>query len=327
VRVVAAVLLLACDRGASSSSVSASAADASATEPGRVASGGPADAAEPTTLGDAGAEDGFTDARPLKGKPIGHTSVVFKIGFEGGLDAAYKPRSRRGKDRYKGEVAAYRLGLALGLPNVPRAIPRSFPLAKLRDAFGATPAAVELLDREAVAEPDGTLRGALIPWIPKLEFLPLESVEWRRRWQPWLSGAGTVADSDRALAAQISTMIVFDWLTGNWDRWSGANIGIDRATDTLLYVDNDGAFFDPPPPKPLAEQLASLRKVARFSARLTDALGKLDRPALAAAIGEERPGAPLLCEHVLDAVDQRRRVALEHMRAVAARPPPGPAFL
>jgi hypothetical protein len=313
-----AIALAACDR---SSSTPPPAPSASARAP--VASAPVASAQVTNAAIDGGTDassttaDAFADARPLKGKPIGHTSVVFKIGFEGGLDAAYKPRSRRGKDRYKGEIAAYRLGRALGLSNVPPALPRSFELKKLRDAFAANPAAVELLDKEAVADPDGMLPGALIPWIPKLEFLPLESAEWRGRWQAWLKSGATIPDDDRALAAQISTMIVFDWLTGNWDRWSGANVGIDRATNTLLYVDNDGAFFDPAPPQPLAEQLALLKKVERFSARFTDALAKLDPPALAAAMGEEKPGSPLLSAKVLHAIEQRRRTALDLMQRVA----------
>jgi hypothetical protein len=323
-RLLAAILLLACNRGGSSSSSSSSSAGASGSigpPPVSVSAAGPLDAAAapPSTTPDAATADAFAGARPVKGKPIGHTSVVFKVGFEGGLEAAYKPRSRRGKDRYKGEIAAYRLARGLGLANVPPAIPRSFELAKLRDAFLATPAAVDLLDREAVADPDGTLAGALIPWIAKLEFVPLESADWRGRWQGWLKATAPIPESDRALAAQISTMIVFDWLTGNWDRWSGANIGIDRATSTLLYLDNDGAFSEPPPPQPLGEQLALLKKVERFSARFTDALGKLDPPALATAIGEERPGVPLLSERVLHAIDQRRRVALDHMHEMAAR--------
>ncbi len=329
-----AIALAACDRSsatppplpsASASSPSASSASSAISSPSASASSGSAidggsDAA--TTA----SPEAFADARPLKGKPIGHTSVVFKIGFEGGLDAAYKPRSRRGKDRYKGEIAAYRLARALGLSNVPRALPRTFELAQLRTAFAGNAAAVELLDKEAVADANGTLPGVLIPWIPKLDFVPLESAEWRGRWQAWLKTGGVIPNEDRALASQISTMIVFDWLTGNWDRWSGANIGIDRATNTLLYVDNDGAFFDPPPPQPLAQQLALLKKVERFSAHFTDALGTLDPPALTAAIGEEKPGAPLLSDKVLRAIEQRRRTALEHMQKLATRPDAGSAF-
>ena len=41
-------------------------------------------------------------------------------------------------------------------------------------------------------------------------------------------------------------MIVFDYLTANWDRWSGGNVAEDSANGKLLFVDNDGAFYDPP---------------------------------------------------------------------------------
>ena len=34
-------------------------------------------------------------------------------------------------------------------------------------------------------------------------------------------------------------------VTGNWDRWSGGNVGLDRARMRLhLFIDNDGAFFE-----------------------------------------------------------------------------------
>ena len=259
----------------------------------------------------------FASAAPTRGKSIGHTSVVFKLGLEGDVEAAYKPRSRRGAERFRGEIAAYRLSRALGLDNVPPAYPRSFALEALRGALA--PAAVELLDREAVAEANGEVRGAIIPWIPKLEFLPLEEAAWRTRWQGWLERGAAIPDADRPLATQISTMIVFDLVTGNWDRWSGANIGIDRATGTLLFVDNDGAFFDPPPAEPLARQRTELTRVRRFSRPFIDALRAMDEAALTAAFGDESPGHPLLPPRIVHAADERRRAALAVIDATTAR--------
>jgi hypothetical protein len=252
----------------------------------------------------------YASASPLSGKSVGHTSVVFKLKLEGGLEAAYKPRSHRGHDRYKGEVAAYRLAVALGLPNVPLAIPRSFPVTSLRAALGDATPARELFDHEAVADSNGSIAGALIPWIPKLEFLPLESDEWSTRYRPWLTGDAGMAEDQRALARQISTMVVFDYLTGNWDRWSGGQIGIDRSTGTLLFLDNDGAFFDPPPSGPLASQLARLAKISRFSRSFVGKVRALDPNATRAALGDEQPGVPLLGGHALAEIDARRRRAL-----------------
>src|SRR6185436_15588425 len=188
------------------------------------------------------------------------------------LEICFKPESKRGKTRYRGEIAAYRLAVALHLNNVIPAVRRTFDAAELSGALDT--GARELFGKEALVR-DGKVRGAAMTWITKLEFLPLETPPWRARFASWLA-AGEIPDDQRALAAQISTLVVFDLLTGNWDRWSGANVGIDRATNTLLFVDNDGAFFDPPPPGPLAQQTAIVTKAERFSKSFVAALRKLE---------------------------------------------------
>jgi hypothetical protein len=264
----------------------------------------------------------FMTSRPVWGKSIGHTSVVFKLRLVGqepleggaperGLEAAYKPRSKRGKARYRGEIAAYRLGLALRLTNVPPALPRAFAVFELGAALGGpSSAAGKLFTEEVVADERGDVRGALIPWIVGLKFLPLEAEPLRSEWRGWLASTGSVPEDKRKLAAQISTMIVFDYLTGNWDRWSGGNIGTDETGDTLLYIDNDGAFFDPPPPEPLAKQRTLVREDARFSRSFIAALRLLEPEAAKAALGEDGPGEPLLSPKVLAGLQERRKDVL-----------------
>jgi hypothetical protein len=260
------------------------------------------------TLADPGA---YATASPTRGKSIGHTSVVFKVELAGGLACAFKPESKRGKARYRGEIAAYRLGIALGLRNVPPAFPRTFT-APAFEAVLDPPGRTLFLD-EAVVN-GGKIRGAAMPWIPKLEFIPLESNTWRSKWQGWLAHGSPAPDgADRDLAAQISTLVAFDTLTGNWDRWSGANVGIDRPTGTLLFVDNDGAFFDPVPPAPLAAQLALLKKIDRFSRSFVSSLRALDADRLAKAFGDDEPGHALLSPRVVAGVDERRKQVLAHV--------------
>lgn len=248
----------------------------------------------------------YLTASPSSAKSIGHTSVVFKLELSGGLTAAFKPESKRGHSRYRGEVAAYRLGKTLGLRNVPPALARTFDGSALRAAAAKNDKALSLYDDEVIAHA-GYVRGSLIPWIPSLEMLPIETDVWRAKWTKWLAADQQLAPSDKELAAQISTLVVFDTLTGNWDRWSGANVGIDRATNTLLFVDNDGAFFEPAPAAPLARQLALLAKIDRYSKRFVNAVRALDAIALSDAIGEEFPGTPLLGANTLASVDERRR--------------------
>jgi hypothetical protein len=280
--------------------------------------------------------DAFATWRPVRGKSVGHTSVVFKlrlgappggapgatagVGAPGWVEAAYKPRSKRGKTRYRGEIAAYRLGRALGIENVPLAMPRAFLVSELAAALGGSEtAAGKLLADEVVADARGEVRGALIPWIAGLQFLALDAEPLRSEWRTWLARTGSVPEGRRKRAAQISTMIVFDYLTGNWDRWSGGNIGTDETGETLLYIDNDGAFFDPPPPEPLARQRALLREDARFSRSFVDALRRLEPEVARAALGEDAPGEPLLSSRILAGLEERRKEVLAMVDADVIR--------
>lgn len=268
---------------------------------------------------DAAAPSDMLTSPPTRAKSIGHTSIVFKVTLAGGSEAAFKPESHRGKTRYRGEIAAYRLGQALGLSNVPPALFRRFRASELRSAFGGGEAE-QVFDREVIVDPQGAVRGAIIPWIKGLEFLPLETPVWKARWQTWLSASGDLKDEDRALASQISTLIVFDVVTGNWDRWSGGNVGYERSATHLLFIDNDGAFFDPVPAGPAEAQLALLRKTDRFSKTFVTSLRALGSTTVAAAIGDEDPSVPLLSVRVLEEAEKRRKTALAVIDAkIAAR--------
>jgi hypothetical protein len=253
----------------------------------------------------------YAHATPRTGKSIGHTSVVFRLDFEtdaGALRAAYKPESKRGHKRFRGEVAAYRLAKLLAIPNVPPATVRIFARDALRNALHADGRAAAL-ESDEVIERSGHVFGALVPWIDRLEFTPIESPVEMARWKAELTNGGDLPADRRALAAQISTLVVFDALTGNWDRWSGANVGLDKKTNTLLFVDNDAAFFDPIPPA-FAPQMALVRSVDRFSRALVSKLRTTDAIMLADAFGDEEPGTPLLPARVVAACDQRRKDVL-----------------
>jgi hypothetical protein len=257
--------------------------------------------------GDAApAADPFVSGRPVRAKSVGHTSYALKLSLDNGSVALFKPRSKLplGDRRYRGEIAAYRLAMALGLDNVRRAIPRSFEASELRPV-------AEGFDAKALVDEDGRVRGALVPWLETYRVLPLEEPTWRARWEPWvLDPRASVPPDERARAGAISTMIAFDYVTANWDRWSGGNVAEDSATGNVLFVDNDGAFYDPPDAALLKQQLALVRRIVRFSHRFVAALRALDASKLAGAIGDEVAGTPLLSQRVLDGVDARRRNVL-----------------
>ncbi|HEY8090856.1 MAG TPA: hypothetical protein VIF09_23505, partial [Polyangiaceae bacterium] len=244
---------------------------------------------------------------PVAATSIGHTSYVLKLRLSDGTKAAFKPRSKLplGEHRYRGEIAAYRLAKALGLDSVPPAFARAFDAATLRSL---EPSVAE----RALVDDDGRVRGAFIPWIERYEVLPLEDSRWRERWEPWLFDArSAIPEDQRALASAVSTMLVFDYVTANWDRWSGGNVARDGATGKLLFVDNDGAFYEWPAPAALAKQLGVVARIARFSRRFVGALRSLDEGAIRGAIGDESPGVPLLPPRAVAGVDARRRTALD----------------
>ena len=249
-------------------------------------------------------------ADPKSARAIGHTSIVFKCELTNGKKAVFKPASKRGPVRYRGEIAAYRLGVALGLTLVPRAFYKQIEGPVLARALAGSGAGETQLEADVVRSSGDIVKGAVIPWIDDLDFLPLEREPLATAWKAWLRAGTTIPEEKKALAAQISTLVAFDYVTGNWDRWSGGNVGLSKTTGDLLFIDNDGAFFEVVPKDALARNERLLRGVDRFSRAFVTALRALDDAALAKAIGEEVEGRPLLSEKALAGVSARRAALL-----------------
>ena len=266
-----------------------------------------ADASTKSTQ-DASAAEGeapFLTGVPTAARAIGHTSVVFKVELSTGKKAAFKPASRRGPFRYKGEVAAYRLARALRLPNVPPAFFRTFDANTLAAAKGA--------DEMIVSS--GVVKGALIPWIAELSFVALEQRPLAIDWKNWLKRTSWVPEERREMAREVSTLVAFDYITGNWDRWSGGNVGVDKTTGSLLYIDNDGAFFEVAPEEGLQRNKKLLAGIDRFSRSFISRLRSLDDAAIAGAIGDETPDVPLLSPKALAMTLKRRGELLDVVNA------------
>ena len=107
------------------------------------------------------------------------------------------------------------------------------------------------------------------------------------------------------LARQASTLVAFDFITGNWDRYSGENVGLDSTGAHVLFIDNDAAFLELPPKEQLARNKALLDATDRFSRAFVEGARKLDAERLAAVFGEEAPGRPLLSTAVVSIVARR----------------------
>lgn len=279
---------------------------------------------------------------PTAAKAIGHTSLVFKVHLkaEDGREenVVFKARFKKGPDRFRGEIAAFRLGEALGIGDrLPVAAPVTFPASSFRALLSGDSATAyddgALIDGSARGP---VVRGASLGWIKGLSFYPLEKkafrdqalAELKQGAPPYvarLPQPRPVAPDEASLLAalpdaeEVSTLLAFDWLTGNFDRWSGANVGRDDATGHLIYIDNDGAFLDPMPAAPLARQWQLVDGCDRYSKRFVASLRSLDADALRAALGTGVAEEPLLKAPVLAGVIERRTKLLAAIDAKIAK--------
>ena len=259
-------------------------------------------------------------AVPLRFKPVGTSSVVFKTTFVGGLEASFRPRTSTQANGWTNEVAAYRLARALHLDQVPPAVARAFSRAELHARLHPDYAADwPALDEKMLGHGD-VVWGALVYWVPGLRDLELDAPRGMARWGQWLSrGAGTLSPDEASLAADVGTMLCFDYLIANVDRWSGGNVRADASGRRVVIRDHNLAFLAPLPRAQHERVLGPMRRVERFSRRFVVALHALDEPRLRAALAPDASlpeGSVLLDEAQLRGVLDRRAALLSRVAAL-----------
>jgi hypothetical protein len=118
--------------------------------------------------------------------------------------------------------------------------------------------------------------------------------------------------------AELSDLIVFDYLTQNVDRWGGdfTNVRSRGLGGPLIYLDNGAGFW-------LGEQRlglmeARLKALQRFRRATIEAVRNFDIERFAARLQED-PLSPVLNEKQLDGLALRRSAVLEHVDAMVAR--------
>jgi hypothetical protein len=116
-------------------------------------------------------------------------------------------------------------------------------------------------------------------------------------------------------AAELSDLIVFDYLVQNVDRWGGGftNVRTRGHGGPLVFLDNGAGFWPNEQRLPLME--ARLRHLERFRPSTVEALRRFDRARFEARIADD-PLAPLLDAHQLDGLESRVSAVLEHARAM-----------
>lgn len=237
-------------------------------------------------------------------KGRGGRSLSFRVTFADGTQGYWKPEQTFSGAHFYSEIASYHLDRALAIGRVPPTVYRRLPWGRFRAA-----AAGDRRLEEIVVGEDGTVRGAMIAWIPE-DLVKLRLGRGFERWfrvdsppsiTPFqrarayaqlasgqeLSGdalgneedveersIGRAGEPDTAeRPRELSDMIVFDYLTHNIDRWGGGwtNVRTLAAHGPLIYLDNGAGFI--PGPTHIGFMDTRLRSVQKFS---TDLLARVD---------------------------------------------------
>jgi len=276
-------------------------------------------------------------------KGRGGRTLAFKITLADGTAGYFKPEQSFSGAHWYAEIAAYHLDRALGLGRVPPVVGRRMPWGRLH----ANSVGDERVD-EVTVEAEGTVRGAFIWWVPE----GLERIRPGRRWERWIRLDGYLGitpyqrparfrravaarrDGDDPLperdapeagdhpeipgrAAELSDLIVFDYLTHNVDRWGGnfTNVRTRGDDGPIVFFDNGAAFYWNPR-IPLMD--ARLEYLQRFRRETIDAVRGLEREDLEDRLARD-PLAPVLDDHLIDGVFERRAHLLEHVDETVAR--------
>ena len=243
----------------------------------------------------------------------GGSSISFRVDFADGSRGAFKPLQTNPQSVPRKEVAAYRLGRLLGLhqiaPSLMHALSREEVLGKLAPDSEWTRARIE---NETIFEGGKTV-GALMYWIPNVVDMHLDTTEGIEHWADWLSQGTAIPQDKAALLGQLSTLLLFDLLQNNSDRFSGGNLLGSPDGRVLYFMDN--AFGFQVDPDGHQRCWSYLKRAQKFSRSFFVALHDLDKPRLAAALAQDPSGA-LLTDEEMDALLSRRDRALRYLRGL-----------
>lgn len=258
----------------------------------------------------------------LRNQPIsqlklnrGGSSLSFRAQLADGSRAAWKPTQTNLQTIPRKEVAAYRLNRLLGLNAVPPSVLRAMPSDDLYARLHPdSVAAIPRIRAEIIVGPGGRIGGAASYWIPVIKDSGLDTPEGRAETGLWLTQGQTIPFSRRAMAAQVSTMVVFDFLIANPDRYSGGNMKMSEDGTQLFFMDNTMSFYLDPDGFERAREL--LLRTQRFSRVLSDRLRRVELPTLRRLMRDEADGAEILTEAEMRAVVARREIAEAHITSM-----------
>ena len=177
----------------------------------------------------------------------GGTSLSLRLDFSNGSRAAFKPEQTFPQSDPRREIAAYRIDRLLGIGHVAPCKPIAIPYQQLIDAAEPSHKAYVAERLEDAIVRNGIVYGEVQWWLPEIKLAAIgkkriDESEGRELWMPWLQAGAQIPAEHRAFLAQLSTLIVFDVLIDNADRWSGSNTMMSPDGSTLFFMDNTLSF-------------------------------------------------------------------------------------
>jgi hypothetical protein len=250
----------------------------------------------------------------------GGSSLSLRLVLADGSVAAFKPDQIHDQTVPRKEIAAYRLARLLGLARVPPATCRVVPIRTLIERLVPEDRHLAFrIRKESRPGRDGTVAGEISWWVPELAYWPIDRWQVRQQFLRWLKAYHDLPAARADRAGQFSTMVSFDYLINNPDRFSGNNTLGSPDGRFLYFMDNTWSFY-PIPPRGGWGARSTFDQVQRFSRRLARRLRALTEARVREAFAAERHAVwPLLTEPELQALLARRAYALEHVTGVVAR--------
>jgi hypothetical protein len=197
----------------------------------------------------------------------------FLIAEVGGVTALLLVATREAPQRWRPQVAMFRLAARLGLDVVPATVARREPLAALLGAAEDEAARATL--RDASTLPDGRvpLSVGLLPagGVARQTIYSNEAARWARLAESPDVPTGDAARTD----ASYVSMMVLDYLSGNLFR----RVADETPDGRLLLLDSRTAFTEHPEARAVDAMLERLKRARRFPAALRASLPALDERA------------------------------------------------
>jgi hypothetical protein len=239
----------------------------------------------------------------------GGSSISFRLDFADGSRASFKPEQINPQTVPRKEIAAYRIGRILGVNHVAPATHRTLHRDEL---IGKLPPEMAFFEKrinaETIFDAEGFTRGEVQYWIPVIIDSHLDTLENVLAWWRWMTIGEEIPDDRVGIMEQLSSLLLFDLLTNNSDRFSGGNLMTSPDGKTLFWMDNTFGFQIEP--EGHIRCRTYLFRCQKFSRRFVDALRKLDLAALRRGL-EAEPG--VLSDAEMRSVVARRDVALRYV--------------